>query len=91
MTDRQRLHAGHVKRVFVDRLAIDRNRREERDDPPLMVRTDGKVGLAHEVEILDRHGDVVARIVHDPRNPLSEGAHVWVETRAAVRLRDEHS
>lgn len=81
-----RRHRGPMRRVFVDRLAIDRNRREERNDPPLSVRRADHVDQAHRIDILDGDGEVVASIVHDPLKPLGSGATVWVETRAELRL-----
>lgn len=77
---------GPMRRVFVDRLAIDRNRREERNDPPLSVRRGDRVDQAHRIDILGADGEVVASIVHDPLRPLGSGATVWVETRAELRL-----
>ena len=48
----------------------------------------GQQQLAHEADLLDEAGQVVARVVYRSDRPLPCGARVWVETDLAVRYLD---
>jgi hypothetical protein len=38
------------------------------------------------VEILGKDGEVVAKIIYRPDNPLSCGAKVWIETDNEINI-----
>ena len=42
---------------------------------------------ADEVDILDKFGNVVAKVVYRPDHPLSCGAKVWIETYEDVTIK----
>jgi hypothetical protein len=67
--------------LHVNQAVIQRNRKEGRNDPPLIVRDYTGSRPAHEVEILGP-----SKLVNRPHDPLSCGARVWIETRAPVRI-----
>ncbi len=52
----------------------------------LTVKTYKSNDYASEAEIVV-DGNVVARVVYRPENPLSCGAKVWIETEGEVRLK----
>ena len=66
--------------IHVNQHVIKRNRLTGERDPTLTVKTYKSNTYAHEVEI-----DGPSRVVYSPDNPLSCGAHVWIETEAPVR------
>lgn len=70
--------------LHVNQHVIKRNAKENRNDPPLIVRNYKGSKPAHQVEILGP-----SRLVNRPHEPLSCGARVWIETEAPVRILDE--
>lgn len=75
------------KIIHVNQSVIKRNRDKGLNDPPLICRTYKGSCPAHEIDILDKHGNVIARVVHSPHKPLSCGARVWIETYEGVTVR----
>lgn len=73
--------------VHVNQHVIKANNKTGRNDPVLTVKTYKSNMYAHEVEILDSEGNVVASVVYRPENPLSCGARVWIETQCEVRTK----
>jgi hypothetical protein len=71
-----------LKRIHVDQHAIRRNKRLGTDEPPISVKTYRENIKCLEVEI-----DGPSRLVYQPDKPLSCGARLWIETRAAVTAR----
>lgn len=67
--------------IHVNQHVIKANRKEGRTDPVLTVKTYKSNTYAHEVAI---HGP--SRVVYSPDNPLSCGAHVWIETQSTVEI-----
>ena len=67
--------------IHVNQHVIKKNRKEGTDDPVLTVKTYKSNTYAHEVVV---HG--ASRIIYSPNNPLSCGAHVWIETEANVEI-----
>ncbi len=65
--------------VHVNQHVIKSNRKNNASDPVLTVKTYKDNRYAHEVEILGP-----SRIVYSPDEPLSCGAHVWIETEGEV-------
>lgn len=59
-------------------------------DPAIIVGLDnGKNGMkyayAYCVEIFDREGNVIARVLQDDARPEISGARVWIETEGEIR------
>jgi hypothetical protein len=73
------LPKGTIKRIHVDQHIIKRNRKENRNDPPLTIQTSKGPIKAHEVCV---EGPSVLR--HTPNKPLSCGAVIYIETKAVV-------
>lgn len=79
------LPAGTIKRLHVDQQRIKKNASGDSNLPPITVQTSKGPYKAHEVEILDGDGAVVARFVYQPHDPLSCGARLYIETSHEVR------
>ncbi len=54
--------------------------------PPITVKDYRQNRKANEVRILDAAGNIVARVIYRPDDPLDCGAHVWVETELDVAV-----
>jgi len=67
--------------VHVNQHVIKANRKSGDVEPPLTVKTYKSNQYATSVRI-----DGPSRIVYRPDKPLSCGAHVWIETRAEVKV-----
>lgn len=67
--------------VHVNQHVIKANRKTGATDPVLTVKTYKSNVYAHKVKI---HGD--SEIVYSPDNPLSCGAHVWIQTDSEVEV-----
>ena len=65
--------------IHVNQHVIKKNRRDGTTDPVLTVKTYKTTLYANEVVI-----EGASRIVYRPNQPLSCGAHVWIETEANV-------
>lgn len=70
--------------IHVNQHVIKANRKGERTDPVLTVKTYKDNRYAHEALILDADGNVAAKVIYSPDKPLSCGAHVWIETQNKV-------
>lgn len=53
-------------------------------EPVLTVKTYKTNEYAHEAIIYGQDGKEAARIIYRPNDPLSCGAHVWIETQGTV-------
>ena len=73
-------------KIHVNKHVIASNRKQQKCDPPLTVKTYKSNDYCHEVAILDKEGTEVARIVHRPDKPLSCGAKVWIECEGNVKI-----
>ena len=67
--------------IHVNQHVIKANRKNGVDDPVLTVKTYKSNIYARDVTI---HGP--SRVVYSPDNPLSCGAHVWIETESEVEI-----
>jgi len=67
--------------IHVNQHVIKSNRKDNKTDPVLTVKTYKDNRYAMDVII---HGP--SRVVYSPDKPLSCGAHVWIETEADVTL-----
>lgn len=65
--------------IHVNQHIIKKNRRDGTNDPVLTVKTYKSNVYASEVVI-----EGASRVVYRPDQPLSCGAHVWIETEANV-------
>lgn len=72
--------------IHVNQHVIKANAKTGDHDPVLTVKTYKSNDYAHQVNILDTQGNVVARVVYSPDKPLSCGAKVWIETENSVEI-----
>lgn len=72
--------------IHVNQHVIKANAKWDRDDPPLTVKDYRENRRAYTAEILDSAGNVVARVINRPHDPLACGARVWIETTNEVRV-----
>jgi hypothetical protein len=70
------------KIIHVNQHVIKSNRKHDKREPVLTVKTYKNNEYAHEVHI-----DGPCSIIYSPDKPLSCGAHVWIETRANVETK----
>lgn len=76
------LPAGTIKRIHVDQQAIRFNLKAGDDVlPPVTVQTSKG---SHKARTATIHGK--SRLMYRPHKPLSCGARLWLETRAAVEV-----
>ena len=69
-----------MKRIIhVNQHVIKSNRKRGEDNPVLTCKTYKDNQYAHEVVIQGP-----SRVVYRPDNPLSCGAHVWIETESDI-------
>lgn len=73
--------------IHVNQHVIKKNAKDSENNPVLTVKTYKENRYAHEVEILDDAGNVIATIVYRPEKPLSCGARVWIETKNEVVIK----
>lgn len=67
--------------IHVNQHIIKSNRKNKEFNPVLTVKTYKENKYAYEVEILGS-----SKIIYNELNPLSCGAHVWIETKAKVLI-----
>lgn len=67
------------KIIHINQHVIKANRKHDKVDPVITVKTYKSNDYAHEVEI---KGD--CKVIYRPHAPLSCGAHVWIETNGEV-------
>ena len=70
------------KIIHVNQHVIKSNRKNDKRDPVLTVKTYKTNEYAHEVHI-----DGPCSIIYSPDKPLSCGAHVWIETEADIETK----
>ena len=74
--------------IHVHQQRIRTNLKHGTTEPPIIVRNYRKVRYGKTVEIKDREGNVVARLVYRPDSPLRCGARVYLETSLAVDIKE---
>lgn len=72
--------------IHVNQHNIKSNARNEEKKPVLSCKTYKSNTYANEVEIKDKAGNVIAKIVYSPDKPLKCGAKVWIETENKVEV-----
>lgn len=70
-----------LKRIYINKQIIARNRKTGEREPPISVRTYKELKKAHEIQILGE-----AKVVYSPDKPQGCGAVVWIETEAEVKI-----
>ena len=70
--------------IHVNQHIIKANRKNGTNEPCLTVKTYKDNRYATEAIIRDKAGNEVARVVYRPHDPLSCGAHCWIETQFDV-------
>lgn len=78
------IRRGLLKRIHVNQHVIHANRKYDENNPPLTIKTYKENIRANEAVLYDDEGQEVARVVYRPDDPLSCGAHVWIETRCRI-------
>lgn len=73
--------------IHVNQHVVRRNAKEGTTDPVLTVKTYKENRYAHQVDIVDEKGNLIASVVYQPDKPLSCGARVWIETQNEVVIR----
>lgn len=73
--------------IHVNQHKIRSNTKNNENAPVITVKNYKSNTYAHEVEILDKDGEVAARVVHSQDKPLSCGARVWIETENGVNTK----
>jgi len=69
------------KKIHINQHVIRSNKKLNKEDPVITVKTSKTNDYAKEVEILGK-----SKIIYSPDKPLSCGAKVWIETEASVVL-----
>jgi hypothetical protein len=67
--------------IHVNQHVIKSNRKNSVNEPVLTVKTYKNNEYAHEVMV---HGP--CKVIYSPDQPLSCGAHVWIETQSPVEV-----
>jgi hypothetical protein len=65
---------------------VKSNSKKNEREPVLTCKTYKENKYASEVEILDKNGEVVAKVIYSPDKPLSCGAKVWIETDNQINI-----
>ena len=68
-------------RIHVNQAIIKSNRKNNENKAVLTVKTYKSNTYAKEVEIQGN-----SKVIYSPNNPLSCGAHVWIETESKVKI-----
>lgn len=73
-----------IRRIHVNQQIIRANRKYDKRDPVITVKSYKDNTYADEVIIYGQDGLEAARVRYEPDHPLSCGARVWIETRNNV-------
>jgi hypothetical protein len=72
------------KIIHVNQLVIRSNKKHNKQDPVITIKTYKSNEYTHEVEILGP-----SKIIYSPNKPLSCGARVWITTEAELVYKAE--
>jgi hypothetical protein len=72
--------------IHVNQHVVKSNSKKNEREPVLTCKTYKENKYASEVEILDKNGEVVAKVIYSPDKPLSCGAKVWIETENEINI-----
>lgn len=70
--------------IHVNQHKIKSNSKTGEREPVITCKTYKSNTYAHEVDILDKNGEVCVRVIYSPDKPLSCGAKVWIETENEI-------
>lgn len=73
-----------IKRIHVNQHIIRSNKKNGMREDPITVKMGGKSHTTSFLEIRDKDGDVVVKVIYSPDKPMDCGAVVWIETLADV-------
>lgn len=68
-----------IREGLIKRIHINRQKILQKASDPISVQLSRKVVRARSVDI-----NGPSRLVYDPKNPLSSGAKLWIETESEV-------
>ena len=71
-----------IKRIHVNQHRIKSNKKHNKNDPVITVKTPKSNTYGHEVVI---HGP--SKVIYSPDKPLSCGARVWIETESDISVK----
>ena len=71
-----------IKRIHVNQHRIKSNKKHNKNDPVITVKTSKSNTYGHEVIIYG-----MSKVIYSPHKPLSCGARVWIETEADVEVK----
>ena len=69
------------KKIHINQHKIRSNKKNNKEEPVITVKTSKSNNYAKEVEILGK-----SKLVYQPNKPLPCGARVWIETDEKVVL-----
>jgi hypothetical protein len=69
------------KKIHINQHIIRSNKKHNKEDPVITVKTSKSNTYASEVEILGK-----SKLVYSPNKPLACGARVWIETDEKIVL-----
>jgi len=69
------------KKIHINQHVIRSNKKNNKQDPVITVKTSKSNTYASEVEIFGK-----SKLVYKPEKPLSCGAKVWIETNEKIIL-----
>ncbi len=72
--------------IHVNQHVVKSNSKKNEREPVLTCKTYKENKYASEVEILDKNGEVVAKVIYSPDKPLNCGAKVWIETDNQINI-----
>ena len=72
------------KKIHINQHVIRSNKKNNKTDPVITVKTSKSNVYANEVEILGK-----SKLIYRPDKPLACGARVWIETNEKVILDQE--
>ena len=79
----RRLRRATTK-IHVNRPVLAGNKKNESNDPPIMIRLGNHTKACHEVDITGP-----CRVVYQPDHPLSCGAVLWIEVDPLIQVRSK--
>jgi len=73
------------KIIHINQHNIKHNRKNSAKKKVITCKTYKSNLYCNELEILDKNGEVAAKLIYRPDKPLSCGATVWIETNNEVK------
>jgi hypothetical protein len=70
--------------IHINQHRIKSNRKGQTNLPVITVKDYKSNRYGSNIKILDKDGNVVAKVIYSPDKPLKCGAHVWLESKNKV-------